>query len=200
VLPARLNSVISLTVRVALQTVIAVAVDFSMISLEGGLLQGVIVEHMVEHSQLLVATLLLLFNGDVSKPAKRLLHGEDVVQVLPQSDAPREVAATFHAISGEAGSQLVSLLVEHESQTRSAALRQANQLVRYGFLMQLNEPSNILRDASSSLYRVVAVLLRVVTFDDITCQRVPETLMDEATATVVRRGRTELISLPSQDA
>jgi len=176
--PVRLASVtatlwISLTVRVSLQTVLGLTVKFSMLTLEGGLLQSLIIEHMLEHSQLFVATLLLLFHDEVNKPAKCLVHGEDVIEVLPMSDASPEVRARFETIKDAAvslsstrrvrlkrhrravsGSQIVSLLVQHEPQTRAAALQHAKQFVRYSFLKQLNEPSNVFRDSGSSVYEV----------------------------------------------
>jgi len=142
--PATLNSVtttlwISLTVRVTLQTALGITIQFSMMSLEGGLLQSLIIEHILEHSQLIVATFALLFNDEVNDAAKSLLYGEDRMEALPVSEP----------------------LFLHGPQTHVSAVQQA-EVDRYSFAKQFSEPAEICgasKSRSSQLFSTPEICL-----------------------------------------
>jgi len=67
---------VSLTLRVVLQTCLGVVVLLSHPSVKGWFLLALIFEHALEHSQLLFATILLLFNLDFKDPMRRLVKRE----------------------------------------------------------------------------------------------------------------------------
>merc|ERR1712136_724823 len=134
-------------------------------SVKGGFLQALIVEHALEHSQLLFATILLLFNLDFKDPIRRLVKRENPVVVLPTSEASDEVRELLVSIRHEAlslctrhtvcwyrhrqasveASQLVSLLVAHDATlSRGDAVQRAWLLTRYCFSKQLSGGTNVL--------------------------------------------------------
>jgi len=167
---------VTLTLRVVLQTCLGVIVLLSHPSVKGGFLQALIVEHALEHSQLLLATILLLFNPDFKDPIRRLVKRENPIVVLPTSEASGEVRGLFFSIKDEARSlctrrtvcwyrhrqasveacQLVSLLVAHDATwSRGDAVQRARLLTRYGFLKQLSSGTNVFHD-DHTLYLVLS--------------------------------------------